>query len=72
MRGSLIAVVATVVLAVTTAVAAPDYAAMRVERIEPSKPAPAFELPDLAGKTHRLAESARQGRHARVLGDMVT
>ncbi|MBM3220839.1 MAG: redoxin domain-containing protein [Candidatus Rokubacteria bacterium] len=56
MRGSLIAVVATVVLAVTTAVAAPDYAAMRVERIEPSKPAPAFELPDLAGKTHRLAE----------------
>ncbi len=47
------------VVALATAVAAaaaPDFAAMRVERIDPPKPAPALELPDLAGKTQRLAD----------------
>jgi cytochrome oxidase Cu insertion factor (SCO1/SenC/PrrC family) len=53
---SALAVVAALVLAGATAAAAPDYVAMRVERIDPPKAAPAFELPDLAGKTHRLAD----------------
>ena len=49
--------VAAARLAVATGTfAAPDFAAMRVDRIEPPKPAPAFELPDLAGATHRLAD----------------
>ena len=49
--------VAAALLAVATGTAAaPDFAAMRVDRIEPPKPAPAFELPDLAGTTHRLAD----------------
>ena len=39
-----------------TAAAAPDFAAMRVDRIDPPKAAPAFELPDLAGATQRLSD----------------
>jgi hypothetical protein len=34
----------------------PDFGAMSVDRFDPPKPAPAFELPDLAGATHRLAD----------------
>jgi cytochrome oxidase Cu insertion factor (SCO1/SenC/PrrC family) len=40
----------------TAAAAAPDFAAMRVDRIDPPKPAPAFELPDITGAPHRLAD----------------
>jgi peroxiredoxin len=29
---------------------------MQVQRFEPPKPAPAFDLPDLAGHTQRLAD----------------
>ena len=36
--------------------AAPDFASMQVQRIEPARPAPAFELPDLSGRPHRLAD----------------
>jgi cytochrome oxidase Cu insertion factor (SCO1/SenC/PrrC family) len=44
-------------LFVTQAVAAgPDFAAMRVVPYEPPKPAPAFSLPDLQGKTVTLAD----------------
>jgi cytochrome oxidase Cu insertion factor (SCO1/SenC/PrrC family) len=51
------AAVAAVLCTVAAAAAgAPDFAAMRVERIDPPKPAPAFELPDLAGKTQRLGD----------------
>lgn len=57
MRPLLVAVVAAAVLAAAAAAAAPpDFASMKVERIDPPKPAPAFELPDLAGKTQRLAD----------------
>jgi cytochrome oxidase Cu insertion factor (SCO1/SenC/PrrC family) len=36
--------------------AAPDYAAMQVQPYEPPKPAPAFSLPDLSGRTVRLED----------------
>ena len=44
-------------LLATQAVAAgPDFASMRVQPYEPPKPAPAFSLPDLQGKTVNLAD----------------
>ena len=52
-------VVASLVIALlgTQAVAAgPDFAAMQVQPYEPPKPAPAFSLPDLKGKTVNLAD----------------
>jgi cytochrome oxidase Cu insertion factor (SCO1/SenC/PrrC family) len=52
----IVAVAVAALLAATAAAAAPDFASMQVQRLEPAKPAPAFELPDLAGGTHRLAE----------------
>ena len=36
--------------------AAPDFAAMQVQPYEPPKPAPAFSLPDLRGRTVRLED----------------
>jgi len=36
--------------------AAPNYAAMQVQPYEPPKPAPAFSLPDLTGRTVRLED----------------
>jgi len=36
--------------------AGPDFAAIEIQPYDPRKPAPAFELPDLQGKTVRLAE----------------
>ena len=56
MRQMIAAVVVAASLAATTATAAPDFAALQVQRYDPPKPAPAFELPDLAGGTHRLAD----------------
>ena len=38
------------------AAAAPDFAGMQVQPYSPPKPAPAFALPDLAGKTVNLAD----------------
>jgi len=55
-RQMIIAVVVAASLAATAAAAAPDFASMQVQRLEPAKPAPAFELPDLAGKAQRLAD----------------
>jgi cytochrome oxidase Cu insertion factor (SCO1/SenC/PrrC family) len=53
----IVTVVVAASLAATAAMAAPpDFASMQVQRLEPPKPAPAFELPDLAGKAQRLAD----------------
>jgi cytochrome oxidase Cu insertion factor (SCO1/SenC/PrrC family) len=38
------------------AMAAPDFAAMQMQPYDPPKPAPAFALPDLGGKTVRLED----------------
>ena len=57
MRRLFAAVVAAASLAAVPAVAAPpDFASMQVDRIAPPKPAPAFELPGLDGRTQRLAD----------------
>ncbi len=56
MRRFFAVVVVATSLAATTAVAAPDFASMQVQRYDPPKPAPAFELPDLAGHSRRLAD----------------
>jgi cytochrome oxidase Cu insertion factor (SCO1/SenC/PrrC family) len=55
--------VATAAMLVLTALAsasgvgaAPDFAGMQVQPYEPPKPAPAFSLPDLAGRTVRLED----------------
>jgi peroxiredoxin len=39
-----------------TAAAAPDFAAMDIQRYEAPKPAPDFALPDLDGHTVKLTE----------------
>jgi cytochrome oxidase Cu insertion factor (SCO1/SenC/PrrC family) len=46
---------AALLAAAAVTAAAPDFASMQVQRIDP-KPAPAFELPDLGGKVHRLSD----------------
>ena len=57
MRRLFAAVVAVASLVAVAAVAAPpDFASMQVDRIDPPKPAPAFELPGLDGRTQRLGD----------------
>jgi cytochrome oxidase Cu insertion factor (SCO1/SenC/PrrC family) len=56
MRRLVAAAAAAVSLAAAAALAAPDFDAMQVQRIEPARPAPAFELPDLEGRVQRLAD----------------
>ena len=36
--------------------AAPDFAALDIQRYDPPKPAPGFSLPDLDGRPVRLAD----------------
>lgn len=38
------------------ALAAPDFAALQIQPYDPPKPAPAFSLPDLDGRTTTLAD----------------
>ena len=56
MRRMLAVIAMAASLAATAAAAAPDFASMQVQRFEPPKPAPAFELPDLGGRLQRLAD----------------
>ena len=50
-----VALVASTALA-PLAAARPDFASVQVQPYEPRKPAPAFTLPDLAGKNVSLAD----------------
>jgi cytochrome oxidase Cu insertion factor (SCO1/SenC/PrrC family) len=51
-----LALVGLALLATAGLAAAPDFAALQVLRYDPPKPAPAFSLPDLEGKTISLSE----------------
>jgi len=51
-----VAAVALALLAVGSAGAAPDFASMQVQPYQPPKPAPAFALPSLDGRTVRLED----------------
>jgi cytochrome oxidase Cu insertion factor (SCO1/SenC/PrrC family) len=50
------AAVGVLLLAAQTAAAAPNWAALDAQAYEPSKPAPAFELPDPDGNVTRLED----------------
>jgi cytochrome oxidase Cu insertion factor (SCO1/SenC/PrrC family) len=47
---------ALVLLATPVIAAGPDFASVLVQPYNPPKPAPAFALPDLEGKTVRLSD----------------
>ena len=55
-RSVLPAIAATLLVAGLAAAAAIDFASMKVQPYDPPKPAPAFSLPDLDGKTQSLAD----------------
>lgn len=55
MRGrATLAALGVILLATSGLGAEPDFAALQVQRYDPSKPAPPFALPDLGGQTIRL------------------
>jgi cytochrome oxidase Cu insertion factor (SCO1/SenC/PrrC family) len=57
MKDSLLALaLLTWLLAAPAVWAKPDFASMQVAPYDPPKPAPALALPDLQGKTVRLAD----------------
>jgi len=50
------AVVVLALLLPLAAVAAPDFAAMDIQRYDPPRPAPEFSLPDLDGRPVKLSD----------------
>jgi cytochrome oxidase Cu insertion factor (SCO1/SenC/PrrC family) len=54
MRTALVTALTILMLATAAAGAAPDYTSVQVQPYADPKPAPAFALPDLQGRTHRL------------------
>ena len=56
MSGRLGGLVLAGLLLAGPASAGPDFAAMAIQPYDPPKAAPAFTLPDLAGKTVQLAD----------------
>ena len=57
MRALCVLVAAMLAVAAPAWAAAPDFAAVNVQPYEPPKPAPAFSLPDAAGKPWSLADA---------------
>ena len=51
-----LAAVALALLLPLAAAAAPDFAALDIQRYDQPKPAPAFTLPDLSGRPVRLED----------------
>jgi cytochrome oxidase Cu insertion factor (SCO1/SenC/PrrC family) len=51
-----LAVVVLALLLPLAGAAAPDFAALDIQRYDQPKPAPAFTLPDLSGRPVRLEE----------------
>jgi cytochrome oxidase Cu insertion factor (SCO1/SenC/PrrC family) len=51
-----LALAAVVTFTTSAGAAGPDFAALGFQAYEPPKPAPAFALPDLDGKTTRLED----------------
>jgi cytochrome oxidase Cu insertion factor (SCO1/SenC/PrrC family) len=57
MKDNLLALgLAALLLGAPAVWAAPDFTSMQVEPYDPPKPAPTLALPDLQGKTVRLAD----------------
>jgi peroxiredoxin len=55
-RRAALALVLALLLPPLAAAAAPDFAAMDVQRYDPPKPAPEFSLPDLDGRPVKLSD----------------
>lgn len=57
MMGRLLgASLAVILLATSASAGKPNFAGMQIQPYDPPKPAPAFALPDLQGKTVRLED----------------
>jgi cytochrome oxidase Cu insertion factor (SCO1/SenC/PrrC family) len=54
--GALAGILAPALLAGAALAAGPDFAALSIQPYAPPKPAPAFSLPDLDGRTRSLAD----------------
>jgi len=55
-RRAALALVLALLLPPLAAAAAPDFAAMDIQRYDPPKPAPEFSLPDLDGRPVKLSD----------------